>query len=212
MGVKNHASVATTGQPKHRHSLRNGFNGLSACSPRRDRALLSPSPRGLLTHETWHLPLGHQAHTPLPSASTPSSRASPRPPHSAPRVVTIAIRPSCRGGMGAMNHMIPNNGRRIIFDKAENSLDRRANHSCEWNEKPRWGPDQFCQNQVVCPQTRWHDEATSALLGWRRSQRVGAMAAYFILDTKVRHPAGYAGYVKACSPSVQHHGPCGRPV
>src|SRR5262249_40253432 len=33
----------------------------------------------------------------------------------APRVVTIAIRPSCRGEMSAMGHTFPNNGRRIIF-------------------------------------------------------------------------------------------------
>jgi uncharacterized protein (DUF1330 family) len=37
------------------------------------------------------------------------------------------------------------------------------------------------------------------------------MAAYFILDTEVRDPEGYAEYVKAGSPSV-HHGSCGRPV
>ena len=32
------------------------------------------------------------------------------------------------------------------------------------------------------------------------------MAAYFILDTEVRDPAGYAEYVKAGSPSVQQYG------
>jgi hypothetical protein len=39
-----------------------------------------------------------------------------------------------------------------------------------------------------------------------------AMAAYFILDTEVRDPAGYAEYVKAGSPSVQRLGSRGRPV
>jgi uncharacterized protein (DUF1330 family) len=32
------------------------------------------------------------------------------------------------------------------------------------------------------------------------------MAAYFILDTEVQDPAGYAQYVKAGSPSVQQYG------
>jgi uncharacterized protein (DUF1330 family) len=32
------------------------------------------------------------------------------------------------------------------------------------------------------------------------------MAAYFILDTKIHDPAGYAHYVEAGSPSVQQYG------
>jgi hypothetical protein len=125
---RKHMSVVTTGQPKHRHSLRDGVSGLFACSPRRDRALLSPSPRGLSTRETWHLPLGHQAYTPSPSASTPSSRAPLRPSLPTPRVVTIAIRPSCRGGMGGENHSFPKSRTKISFEKAEILLDVTPNH------------------------------------------------------------------------------------
>jgi sugar diacid utilization regulator len=40
-----------------------------ACSPRRDLAWLSPSPRGLSPHETWHLPLGRRADTLWPIRS-----------------------------------------------------------------------------------------------------------------------------------------------
>jgi hypothetical protein len=46
-----------------------------------------------------------------------------RPSHSAPRVVTIAIRPSCRGGMRGMDHRLPKNGREYFFAIAEILLD-----------------------------------------------------------------------------------------
>jgi hypothetical protein len=77
VGVKNHASVVTTGQPKHRHSLRNGVNRLLRARPGEtgfcvtvDCASRRVGPEGLTSSEAqaWHLPLGRRAHTPLPSA------------------------------------------------------------------------------------------------------------------------------------------------
>ena len=82
----------------NRHSLRDGFNGLYRALPG-DRALLPPSFADRST--TLASASGRQDHTSLPSADKPTrlvNRRVHRIP--LPTSVTIAIRPSCGGGMG----------------------------------------------------------------------------------------------------------------
>jgi len=97
-------------KPKHRHSLRDGFNGLSRahlgetglCCLRRLAIPSVSGPKGRHRdhRKTWHLPLGRQADTPLPSASRLHVWQHERV-HRIPRPtsVTIAKRPSCGHGM-----------------------------------------------------------------------------------------------------------------
>jgi hypothetical protein len=75
---RKHMSKSPQVRPHHRHSLRNGFNGLFARSPRRDRTLLSPS-SAVCHRRTRHLPLGRRACTPLPSATLPIVEHSKAP-------------------------------------------------------------------------------------------------------------------------------------
>ena len=57
-----------------------------------------------------------QDHTTSPSAGCAArQQAHPRPPHSAPRVVTIAIRPFARCGMAEVMRQIRNSENRNIF-------------------------------------------------------------------------------------------------
>ena len=89
----------------NRHSLRDGFNGLSRALPG-DRALIASvaardhHPRDLIPAS------GDQDHTPSPSARMLSSARFLRAEHHRvhriplPTSVTIAIRPSSGGGMG----------------------------------------------------------------------------------------------------------------
>jgi hypothetical protein len=95
--TKKHTSIVTTGKPKHSGTpCANGFNGfLRALSG--DRALLSPS---LVDCSANLTPASrHQDHTTSPSASGAFVSRAVRV-HRIPRStsVTIAIRPSIRGG------------------------------------------------------------------------------------------------------------------
>jgi hypothetical protein len=86
--------LVTTGSPEAaRPSLRNGFNGFLCALPG-DQTLLSPSPR--IIERDLTPALGRQDHTALPSADHADHRrarearvAQQRPPHPAPRFVTI---------------------------------------------------------------------------------------------------------------------------
>src|SRR6266404_3694517 len=74
-----------------RPSLRNGFNGFLRALLG-DRACLPPSPASLLANLTPAS--GRQDHTTSPSANaTPRQERRSRPPHLAPRFVTIASAP-----------------------------------------------------------------------------------------------------------------------
>src|ERR1700751_852903 len=53
-------------KPKHRHSLRNGVNGLSRA--RSGETDFCVTVTCVIEAQAWHLPLGRLAHTPLPSA------------------------------------------------------------------------------------------------------------------------------------------------
>jgi hypothetical protein len=95
--TKKHTSIVTTGKPKHSGTpCANSFNGfLRALSG--DRALLSPS---LVDCSANLTPASrHQDHATSPSALAPLVWRRPRV-HRIPRStsVTIAIRPSIRGG------------------------------------------------------------------------------------------------------------------
>jgi hypothetical protein len=98
--AKKHAAEPQV-QPNNRPSLRDGLTLI--------RALLGDRrscPRRLRARRTADLASapGCQDHTISPYVTARSSAKSklrcalPRPPHPTPRVVTIAIRPSCRGG------------------------------------------------------------------------------------------------------------------
>ncbi len=92
-------------QPKHRHSLRNGFNGLC-------RAL--PGVRDLVSHRRLAKRLARLSTSPgVPGPHAFAVRARAvrpvalaRPSQPAARFVTMRIRPSCRGGMMGDNHII----------------------------------------------------------------------------------------------------------
>jgi hypothetical protein len=93
---KKYMGVVTTGEAKHRHSLRNGVNGLSRAHPGetgpcclRRRAIprvSGPKGRHRDHRTTWHLPLGRRACTPWPSARAVARLATPR--------TSIASRPT----------------------------------------------------------------------------------------------------------------------
>ena len=95
-----------------RHSLRDGFNAYSALSletgldcPHRPRIVTA----GLASAS------GGQDHTPSQSAlATLVLRRHLRPSHPASHVVTIAIRPSCRGGTAHIKHLIWGRGQDIF--------------------------------------------------------------------------------------------------
>jgi hypothetical protein len=82
-----------------RHSPRNGFNGLFRALPG-DRAFLPPSP-AKITFANLTPASGCQDHTALPSASAPFVKGASASTTSRLTSVTIAIRPSCRGGTAA---------------------------------------------------------------------------------------------------------------
>src|SRR6266481_4480782 len=92
-----HAKVKSIRVSHHRFagairpSLRNGFNGFLRALLG-DRACLPPSPASLLANLTPAS--GRQDHTTSPSANaTPRQERRSRPPHLAPRFVTIASAP-----------------------------------------------------------------------------------------------------------------------
>ncbi len=79
-----------------RHPLREWFDGLYRALLG-DRAFLPPSPRG--SAQGLAPASGRRDHTASPYARCAVRlSARPRPPHSAPRFLAIAIRPSGRGG------------------------------------------------------------------------------------------------------------------
>jgi hypothetical protein len=98
--MRKHTSTTPQVRPHHRHSLRNGFNDCFVLSPvsmtSESPSLLGKFPRSLAPAQ------GRQDHTTWPSATLPiverkKHSAVSRPPHPAPRIVTIrAKRPSCR--------------------------------------------------------------------------------------------------------------------
>jgi hypothetical protein len=101
--VQKKARGRTTGSAKYRPSLRNGVTAAS-CSRRC---------AGLVGHRIAttrkRVALGISVGMPRPHDLTVHVRAArlavqPRPSHPTPRVVTIAIRPSCRGGTGRYRH------------------------------------------------------------------------------------------------------------
>jgi hypothetical protein len=97
-----HTSIVATGEPKHRHSLRNGVNGCSALSSalglsghRRRRAVSSA---GLIPASR------DQDHAAWPSALAPLVLRRSRVHRIPPRVRDDAQRPSHRGGMARHSH------------------------------------------------------------------------------------------------------------
>jgi len=112
-----HTSVVTTVTPVFaRHSPRNGFNGFLR-DLLGDRAFLPPSPAEVVSANL--IPAsGDQDHTTLPSAGCAFVAAPPRPPHPAPRFVTIASRPSCETRRRGLVEMIcPTGKAKNFFDK-----------------------------------------------------------------------------------------------
>ena len=104
-----------------RHSLRDGFNAYGALSLGTGLSC-SHRPRD---HHLANLASasGDQDHALSPSAPTMLVRHHPRVHRmSAPRVVTIAIRPLHRGGVTGANHIFLKNGIRIFLRQA---LDNR---------------------------------------------------------------------------------------
>ena len=102
--TKTLAAVTTGSAESTRHSPRNGFNGFFRALPG-DRAFLPPS---RADRSARLAPAsGCQDHTTSPSAlasfvrTNDRARRHQRPSHPASRVVTIAIRPSYRGGTDA---------------------------------------------------------------------------------------------------------------
>ena len=91
--IKKHTSVVTTGSPGSPGiPARNGFNSLYRALPG-DRALLSPSPAEM-TSANLTPASRRQDHTTSPSASHAVRQlARPRPPHPAPRSVTLRNAP-----------------------------------------------------------------------------------------------------------------------
>jgi hypothetical protein len=98
-----------------RHSLRDGFNGFLRALPG-DRAFLPPS---LVNSSTNLAPAsGRQNHTTSPSATAPLVlQHHQRPSPSAPRFVTIAIRPLGGAGWHALLLFLP-------IEKAKNFSPR----------------------------------------------------------------------------------------
>jgi len=74
--------------------------------------------------------------------------AHPRPPHSAPRVMTIAIRPSCRRGMGGGNHHFRKNERGYFLrEDLERTIGLRRRMKFDlWRTRFRSG-NQECENR-----------------------------------------------------------------
>jgi hypothetical protein len=77
--------------------------------------------------------------------------------------VTIAIRPSCRGGTGRDNHIFPKNGRKIFFARG---LDKRRDF---WN-----GESDLPDGQITCMQTILSERRVRRA-GTRRRRRALAM-------------------------------------
>jgi hypothetical protein len=101
--TKQNAHEHTGSAEAIRHSLRNGFNSLYRALPG-DRALLPPSPA--LPSANLMPASGHQDHTSLPSASVPFVKGTSASTASRPTSVTIAKRPSKRGGMAESIRLI----------------------------------------------------------------------------------------------------------
>jgi len=82
--------------------------------------------------------IGGRDHTPSPSAVVPLVSAShPRPPHPAPRFVTIASRPSYRGGIaGQYAHFL--NFVKHYFTVSRNYLKLRPTLSCRMSNPLHW--------------------------------------------------------------------------
>jgi hypothetical protein len=100
---RKHTSVVTTGSTGiTRPSPRNGFNGFLRALPG-DRACLPPSPPRSLLLKSLTPASGRQNHTTSPSADQRHSSLDVISVHRIPRPtsVTIAKRPSCRGGTEA---------------------------------------------------------------------------------------------------------------
>ncbi len=91
--IKKAHEQVTTGSPAHRHSLRNGFNGLLRALPG-DRAFLSPSPRNA-SHCRELTPASRcQDHTASPSADPAHAMRGTSGHRTLPRVRGDRERPS----------------------------------------------------------------------------------------------------------------------
>jgi hypothetical protein len=93
MSVVERTRVGQVTPENARHSPRNGFNGFLRALPG-DRAFLPPSPLRNLHLRNLTPASGRQNHTTSPSASGIARQARrPRPPHPAPRFVTLRNAP-----------------------------------------------------------------------------------------------------------------------
>src|SRR5579864_2667118 len=80
-----------------RHSLRDGFYGFLRALPGVHDLLVTVACE-IITSQIWHQPRGARTTRLRRPQQKRSPHALSRPSHPAPRVVTIAKRPSCRGG------------------------------------------------------------------------------------------------------------------
>ena len=126
--MEKHTSVATTGQPSHRPSLRNGLRLIERALPGvhdlvSHRHQLDSSPSGLSTSPG----------VPGPHAFAVRGRSArlatrPRPSHPASRFVTMRIRPSCRGGTAQIIRVeLRKTEEKYFSSKQKFFLTRRAN-------------------------------------------------------------------------------------
>jgi hypothetical protein len=93
------------------------FYGLFRALPG-DRAFLPPSFRGNCVPPNLMPASGHQDHTTSPSASAPFVKGASTSTASRPASVTIASRPSCRGGTGRIRKGdLPDGESRKFFAK-----------------------------------------------------------------------------------------------
>ena len=141
-----------------RHSLRNGFTAYAALSPETNSSCLRHRRIDGLHEPGWALqtsadltpatgarttrfcrtlqhrssaapPIAHRPKPALRSLTRPAhAGALPRPPHSDPTSVTIAIRPSWRAGTGGVVGLIWGSARRDLFSRrgldGANQVDR----------------------------------------------------------------------------------------
>jgi hypothetical protein len=111
---KKHTSKFTTGQPLHRHSLRNGFNGLSARSPRRP-GLLAAVAGEIVSRRLDPSVGGSGPHALAVRQLHRSSGDAARVHRIPPRVRDDAYAPPVEAGCPEKCHDFPKNGRGIFF-------------------------------------------------------------------------------------------------
>jgi hypothetical protein len=113
-GCKKHTSKFTTGQPLHRHSLRNGFNGLSARSPRRP-GLLAAVVCEIVSRRLDPSVGGSGPHALAVRQLHRSSGNTARVHRIPPRVRDDAYAPPVEAGCAEKCHDFPKNGRDLFF-------------------------------------------------------------------------------------------------